>query len=78
MYATVTSIDGDDVTLEVAPGVNVKYMRRAIMGVVPDDTGDTMHSDDTVHSDGQADGSGPSTGNTGTPADATEDGTATT
>jgi preprotein translocase subunit YajC len=78
MYATVTSIDGDDVMLEVAPGVNVKYMRRAIMGVVPDDTGDTMHSDDTVHSDGQADGSGPSTGNTGTPADATEDGTATT
>ena len=83
MYATVTSIDGDDVMLEIAPGINVKYMRRAIMGVVPDDTGSTMHSDgrmadDTVHSDGQADGSGPATGKTGTPADATEDGTATT
>jgi preprotein translocase subunit YajC len=85
MYATVTSLDGDDVVLEVAPGVNVRYMRRAIMGVVPDDTGDTIHSDgqmadtgDTVHSDGQADGSGPATGKTGTTADATEDGTATT
>jgi len=77
MYATVVSIDGDDVMLEVAPGVNVKYMRRAIMGVV-DDTGDTMHSDDTVQSDGQVDGSGPATGKKGSPADATEDGTATT
>jgi preprotein translocase subunit YajC len=83
MYATVVSIDGDDVVLEVAPGVNVRYMRRAIMNVVPDDTGDTIHSDgqvadDTVYGDGQVDGSGPATGKTGTPADATEDGTATT
>jgi len=85
MYATVVSIDGDDVVLEVAPGVNVRYMRRAIMGVVPDDTGDTMHSDgqvgdtgDTIHSDGQMDGSGPATGKAGTSPDATEDGTATT
>ena len=83
MYATVVSIDGDDVVLEVAPGVNVRYMRRAIMGVVPDDTGDTIHgdgqvADSTMYSDGQADGSGPATGRTGTSADATEDGTATT
>jgi len=83
MYATVVSIDGDDVVLEVAPGVNVTYMRRAIMNVVPDDTGDTIHTDgqvadDTVHGDGQVDGSGPARGKTGTSADATEDGTATT
>jgi preprotein translocase YajC subunit len=83
MYATVVSIDGDDVVLEVAPGVNVRYMRRAIMGVVPDDTGDTMHSDgqvadDTVYGDGQEDGSRPAKGKRGTSADATEDGTATT
>jgi len=83
MYATVVSIDGDDVVLEIAPGVNVTYMRRAIMSVVPDDTGDTIHTDgqmpdDTVHSDGQVDGTGPGRGKTGTPADATEDGTATT
>jgi hypothetical protein len=58
-------------------------MRRAIMGVAPDETGDTMNSDgqvgdtgDTIHSDGQVDGSGPATGQTGTPADA-EDGPAT-
>ncbi len=37
MYATVVSVDGDDVILEVAPGVEVKYMKRAIMDVVPDE-----------------------------------------
>ena len=34
MYATVTEVDGDDVVLEVAPGVEVRYLRRAIMEVV--------------------------------------------
>lgn len=34
MYATVVDVDGDDVVLEVAPGVEVRYMRRAIMDVV--------------------------------------------
>ena len=39
MYATVTEVEGDDVVLELAPGVNVRFMRRAIMDVVPDETG---------------------------------------
>jgi preprotein translocase subunit YajC len=34
MYATVVDVDGDDVILEVAPGVEVRYMKRAIMDVV--------------------------------------------
>jgi preprotein translocase YajC subunit len=34
MYATVVDVDGDDVVLEVAPGVEVRYMRRSIMDVV--------------------------------------------
>jgi len=34
MYATVTAVDGDDVILEVAPDVEVRYMKRAIMEVV--------------------------------------------
>ena len=34
MYATVVAVDGDDVILEVAPGVEVRYMRRAVMDVV--------------------------------------------
>jgi preprotein translocase subunit YajC len=34
MYATVVEVDGDDVVLEVAPGVEVRYMKRAIMEVI--------------------------------------------
>jgi len=34
MYATVVEVDGDDVVLEVAPGVEVRYLRRAIMEVI--------------------------------------------
>jgi preprotein translocase subunit YajC len=74
MYATVVSVEGDDVVLEVAPGVNVRYMRRAIMNVVPDSPGDTGVTDH----DESVDGSGPARGGTGTPSDATEDGPATT
>jgi len=47
MYATVIEVDGDDVLLEVAPGVEVRYMKRAIMDVVspgeePEDTEETL------------------------------------
>jgi preprotein translocase subunit YajC len=71
MYATVVSLEDGDVVLEVAPGVKVRYMRRAIMDVVPSD------SDTVMNSDGKVDGSTPSVGETGTAAaDATEDGSA--
>ena len=73
MYATVVSVEGDDVVLEIAPGVNVRYMRRAIMGVVPDSPGDFGADPDE-----SVDGSGPARGKGGTPSDATEDGSATT
>ena len=39
MYATVTSVEDADVMLEIAPGVEVRFLRRAIMDVVPDNTG---------------------------------------
>src|SRR3984885_15916615 len=39
MYATVVAVDGDDVILEVAPGVEARFMRRAVMDVIsPGDT----------------------------------------
>jgi preprotein translocase subunit YajC len=34
MYATITSDEGDDVILEVAPGVEIRYMKRAIAEVI--------------------------------------------
>jgi preprotein translocase subunit YajC len=38
MYATVVATDGDDVILEVAPDVEVRYMKRAIMEVLSEGT----------------------------------------
>lgn len=36
MYATVVAVDGDDVILEIAPGVQARFLRRAIMEVLGD------------------------------------------
>jgi len=53
MYATVVDVDGDDVVLEVAPGVEVRYMRRAIMDVVgpAEDTEPDSEAEDEVQDD---------------------------
>lgn len=39
MYATVITADDENVLLEVAPGVQVRFLRRAVMEVLPDDYG---------------------------------------
>jgi preprotein translocase subunit YajC len=36
MYGTVTSMEGDDVMVEVAPGVQIRMMRRAVVPVPMD------------------------------------------
>lgn len=52
MYATVVDVDGDDVILEVAPGVEVRYMRRAVMDVVsPGEAEDTVDEDEVADDD---------------------------
>src|SRR3984957_16489445 len=57
MYATVVDTDGDDVILEVAPGVEVRYMKRAIMEVVsPGEPVDETETDsDEVDEDADVD-----------------------
>lgn len=40
MYGTIVDGDNDNVLVEFAPGVQIKMMRRAIMGVVPEDEPD--------------------------------------
>jgi preprotein translocase subunit YajC len=55
MYATVSAVDGDDVILEVAPGVDVRYMKRAIMEVIApgeaEDAEETVYDDEPEHAD---------------------------
>jgi preprotein translocase subunit YajC len=36
MYGTIKSIEDQDVVVEVAPGVNIRMLRRAVMDVVSD------------------------------------------
>ena len=36
MYATVVSVEDQEVVLEIAPGVNARFVRRAILDVVSD------------------------------------------
>ena len=51
MYATVVEADDDDVLLEVAPGVQIRFLRRAVLDVLPDDDGvdGTDVTDSTFH-----------------------------
>jgi preprotein translocase subunit YajC len=46
MYATVVAVDDPDVILEVAPGVEVRYMRRAIMEVISEGPATEVPADD--------------------------------
>jgi preprotein translocase subunit YajC len=65
MYATVVAVDGDDVVLEVAPNIEVRYLKRAIMEVIApgdddasetfDDTGNTSYADDDEEASGTHD-----------------------
>ncbi len=36
MYGTITAVEDGDVVIEVAPGVQVRYLKRAIMDVLSD------------------------------------------
>jgi preprotein translocase subunit YajC len=37
LYGTVTAVDGDEVRLEIADGVEVRVAKRAVAGVVSED-----------------------------------------
>ena len=58
MYATVSAVDGDDVILEVSPGVDVRYMRRSVMEVISpgeDEETETVEDDQPEDADGYVD-----------------------
>jgi preprotein translocase subunit YajC len=51
IYGTVVSAADDEVTVEIAPGTEVRIARRAIAGVVPQDDEDDEEPDDDEASD---------------------------
>jgi preprotein translocase subunit YajC len=46
LYGTVRSVDGDELTVEIAPGTNVRLARRAIAGVIPPEEPDELDEAD--------------------------------
>lgn len=40
IHATVTAVEGDDVLLEIAPGVVVRFVAAAVVRLVPDELPD--------------------------------------
>jgi preprotein translocase subunit YajC len=38
IYGTVTAVDGQDLELEIAPGVEIRIMRRAVLNILPEDS----------------------------------------
>jgi preprotein translocase subunit YajC len=62
MYATVSAVDGDDVILEVAPGVDVRYMRKAVMEILApgeEEETETVEDDEPEDAHGYADDDAP-------------------
>lgn len=45
LIGTVVALEGDEVVLEVAPGVTNRYVRRAIMRVIPDEVPESINPD---------------------------------
>ena len=74
MYATVVNADDQDVVLEVAPGVHMRFLRRAVMETLPDDDGTaepagTDTADSTFHEETPEDTTAGSTTDASAPAE---------
>ena len=57
IYGTITAVDDADVEVEVAPGVRIKMLRRAIMDVLSDESQagtDSQSAESQATFDGQA------------------------
>jgi len=52
LIGTVEEVDGDEVVIEVAPGVTNRFVRRAIVQVIPDETVVPDDASDLTDSDG--------------------------
>ena len=59
IYGTVISVEDGDVVVEVAPGVRIRMLRRAVMEVVQDGAGTGMPDDapETPAAENNSDGS---------------------
>jgi preprotein translocase subunit YajC len=59
LYGRVRAVNGDELTVEIAPGTNVRLARRAVAGVIPPDEPEKDDEHDELAAGTQA-GEGPS------------------
>jgi preprotein translocase subunit YajC len=52
MLATVIATEDNEVVLEIAPGVEARFVKQAIGQVIPDDTEDEADEDEVVDEEG--------------------------
>jgi preprotein translocase subunit YajC len=55
IYGTVTLVDGTDVEVEIAPGVEIRMLRQAIVAVIPDEEPEDQFDSDASAHDGEED-----------------------
>ncbi|MBA3413221.1 MAG: preprotein translocase subunit YajC [Actinobacteria bacterium] len=53
LFGHVVAIDGDQVTVEIAPGTNVRVARRAVSAVIPDEADDEPGSDEELDAEAE-------------------------
>jgi preprotein translocase subunit YajC len=55
LYGTVKTVDEDELTIEIAPGTEVRLARRAVAGVIPpDEPEDEEHEPEELRAASQA------------------------
>jgi preprotein translocase subunit YajC len=62
LYGTVRAIDGDELTVEIAPGTDVRLARRAVAAVIPEESpaeGDGAEPDESAEPEELAAGTRP-------------------
>ncbi len=55
IYGTISQVDEDQVTVEIAPEIEVRVARRAIAGVTPEPEEEEPEADDSAEPDEAAD-----------------------
>jgi preprotein translocase subunit YajC len=46
LYGDITAIEGDEVYVEIAEGVEVRVAKRAVAGLMPDEEGDELEDEE--------------------------------
>jgi preprotein translocase subunit YajC len=55
IYGTVSEVDDDDVTVEIAPGTHVRMAKRAVAGILSDEEEDEEYDEEDEELEDEAD-----------------------